>query len=151
MPQGQRSVGCQQKTNGGHANFIALTKVIGQTGQDRVDLLLDTHVINILIFRLDEFRTVYLLGSDEGDALEWQNGADALGGVVEFAVASDDGQQDGNNLLDAEGSDGGQGNDSVVKFSAGLELFGKNGQELVDDDGTFSGAEIGRRSESFGG
>ena len=70
MPQGQRSVGCQQQTNGGHANFIALTKVIGQTGQDRVDLLLDTHVINILIFRLDEFRTVYLLGSDEGDALE---------------------------------------------------------------------------------
>ena len=39
LPHGERSVGHEQETHGGHADFGALADIGGQTDQDRMDLL----------------------------------------------------------------------------------------------------------------
>lgn len=75
--------------------------------------------------------------------MEGEDGADALGGVVPLAGSSaDDGQQDGDDLLEAEGTESGQSDDTVGRALAGLQLSDEQRQEFVDDDGVLASAEV---------
>ncbi len=86
--------------------------------------------------------------------MEGEDGADALSGVVDLAgSAADDGQQDRDDLLDAEGTESGQSNDAIDGGLAGLELLNEQRQKLIDDDGVFAVAEIAQNGdgEALGG
>ena len=53
--------------------------------------------------------------------MEREDGADALGSVVELAGSTaDDGQQNRDDLLDAEGTESGQSDDAIEGISAGF-------------------------------
>ena len=70
-----------------------------------------------------------------------------------MSVSAEDGQQNGNDFLNAEGSDGGQGDDAVENRRAGLELICEERKEIFGDDGVLAVAEIAEdgNGEALGG
>ena len=77
--------------------------------------------------------------------MEREDGADALGSVVELAGSTaDDGQQNRDDLLDAEGTESGQSDDAIEGISAGLEFLDEERQKLFGDDGALAVAEVAR-------
>ena len=110
--------------------------------------------INIKFCTEDDRERNYLLRDDEDDAVEGKDGADAFSSVVELAgSAADDGQQNGDDLLDAEGTESRQSDDAVNSALAGLVLLDEQRQELVDDDGILAVAEVTQNGdrEALGG
>ena len=100
------------------------------------------------------YKKTNLLGSGKDDAVEGEDGADALGGVVELAGSSaDDGQQNGDNLLDAEGTESGQSDDAVNGTLGRFQFLDEQRQELFGDDGALAVAKIAQNSdgEALGG
>ena len=86
--------------------------------------------------------------------MEGKNGADAFSSVVELAgSAADDGQQNGDDLLDAEGTESGQSDDAIEGISAGLEFLDEERQKLFGDDGALAVAEVAQNGngEALGG
>ena len=95
-----------------------------------------------------------LFGSCKDDAVEGEDGADAFGSVVELAgSAADDGQQNGDDLLDAEGTESGQSDDAIEGISAGFKFPCQQRQEFVNDDGVLAVAEVAQNGdgEALGG
>ena len=153
LPHGERSVGHEQETHGGHADFGALADIGGQTDQDRMDLL--EFILQLFKYiYLKIYKKTNLLGSGKDDAVEGEDGADALGGVVELAGSSaDDGQQNGDNLLDAEGTESGQSDDAVNGTLGRFQFLDEQRQELFGDDGALAVAKVAQNSdgEALGG
>lgn len=86
--------------------------------------------------------------------MEGEDGADTLSGVVPLAGSTtDDGQQDGNDLLDAEGTESGQSDDTVDAVLAVFELPDEQGQEFLGDDGVLAVAQVTHHvdGETLGG
>jgi hypothetical protein len=83
-----------------------------------------------------------LFWDSQDDTLERKDGLDTFSSVIEFVVATDDGQQNGNDFLDAEVSKGSQDDHTIKDFTAGLEFLGKNWQEFRGDDLAPAVAEI---------
>ncbi len=95
-----------------------------------------------------------LLGGSVDDAVEGEDGANALGSVIEFTSSTaDDGQQNGDDFLNTEGTESGQGHNAIKDFLAGLEFSAEQRQELIDDDGVLAVAEITQNGdgEALGG
>ena len=154
LPNGLGSVGHEEQSDGSHADFGAFGNIGGQAEEDRVDLIGKFTKIKIEFPTGDYVERNYLLRDDEDDAVEGKDGADAFGGVVELAgSAADDGQQNGDDLLDAEGTESRQSDDAVNSALAGLVLLDEQRQELVDDDGILAVAEVAQNGdgEALGG
>jgi hypothetical protein len=85
---------------------------------------------------------LYLFWDRQNNTLERKDGSETFGGVVEFVVAADDGQQNGNDFLNAEVSNSRQDDHTIKDFRARLEFLGEQRQEFVGDDFAFAVAEV---------
>lgn len=86
--------------------------------------------------------------------MEREDGTDTLGGVVPlFGSSADDGQQDGDDLFEAEGTESGQSDDAISRALAGLQFSDEQRQEFVDDDRVLAVAEVAHHvdGEALGG
>ncbi len=83
--------------------------------------------------------------------MERKDGTGPDGGIIEILGSTDVGQQDGDDLLEAERTESGQSDDLVNGGAAVLQLLDEDGEEFVDDDGVLLVAEIAQLgSETLG-
>jgi hypothetical protein len=129
LPDGERSIGREEETNGGHTDLITLLRVASQSDQDGVNLL----------------------GGSIDDAVERKDGTGPDGGIIEILGSTDVGQQDGDDLLEAERTESGQSDNLVNRGAAALQFFDEDGEEFVDNNGILLVAKIAQLgSETLG-